>query len=251
MIGKLLVSGLMLAALVAVGSALAQAPVSTPDAAPAAPAAAATPAPAERIAAVVTSLKRDQGALKQYEWIETTSMSLKGEEKSRKQNRCYYGADGVLEKVPVGDQPEEKSKRGLRGKAIASKKEEISDYLTKATAAIKTYLPPDPAKLQASKDAGKASIEVLEPGKRARLDFKDYNMPGDLLGIEIDLATNKLQAVQVTTMIEGGKQPVNFRTQMGSLEDGTGYPIKTTLDAKEMDVVVVIENAGYKKPAAK
>jgi len=239
-----------------VGSALAQAPVSTPpDSAAstqAAPAQAAAPAaPAERIAALKASVQKDAVALKQYEWIETTSMSLKGEEKSRKQNRCYYGADGVLQKVPVGDQPEEKSKKGLRGKAIESKKAEISDYMTKAAAAIKTYLPPDPAKIQASKDAGKASLNVLDPGKRARIDFKDYNVPGDLLGIEIDLVTNKLLGLQVTTMIEGGKEPVNFQTQYGSLIDGTGYPVKTTLDAPEMSVTVVVENAGYKKQAAK
>ncbi len=242
----MLAAGLMLATLVAVGSALAEAPTSTPDAAPAA---AATPAPAERIAALKASVQKDAVALKQYEWIETTNMSLKGEVKSTKQNRCYYGADGKLEKVAVGDQPEEKSKRGLRGRAIEAKKEEIGDYMTKAAAAIKTYLPPDPVKLQASKDAGKASLNVLDPGKRARLDFKDYNMAGDLLGIEIDLTSNKLLGLQVTTMIEGGKQPVNFKTQYGSLEDGTGYPEKTTLDAPEMSVTLVVESAGYKKAA--
>ncbi len=43
--------------------------------------------------------------LAQYQWIETTVISLKGEEKSRKQNQCYYGADGKVQKVPVAGQP--------------------------------------------------------------------------------------------------------------------------------------------------
>jgi hypothetical protein len=34
-----------------------------------------------------------------YEWIETTAVSVKGEEKSRTRKRCDYGADGKLEKV--------------------------------------------------------------------------------------------------------------------------------------------------------
>jgi hypothetical protein len=238
----------MMAALACAVVALAQAPASPPPD-PAA-AAAQTPATAEHVAAIKGTLQKDQAALKQYEWIETTVMSLKGEEKSRKQNRCYYSAEGKLAKVPVGEQPEEKDPRGLRGKKAAGKKEEISDYMSKAAEAIKSYVPPDPARIQACKDAGKASVAVLEPGKRVRLDFHDYQVPGDLLGIELDLATNRLLMLQVTTMVEGGKEPVTFRSDYGAFTDGTGYPMKTALDAKEIGVAVVVENSGYKKQAS-
>ena len=255
MMGKVILASLMLATLT--GAAFAQAPASTPpdsaastQAAPAAtPPPAATPAPADRVAAIKASLVKDRAALKEYQWVETTTMSLKGEVKSTKQNTCSYGADGKLVKVLVGDQPEAKNKKGIRGKVIENKKEEISDYMTKAAAAIKTYIPPDPVKLQAAKDAGNASFSMLEPGKRARIDFKNYNIPGDLLGIEFDLVTNKLLGFQVTTMVEGGKEPVTFQAQYGMLTDGTGYPMKTTLDATEMSVTIVVENGGYKKQA--
>ena len=68
------------------------------------------------MASLKASLAANQAALKKYEWIETTVVSLKGEEKSRKQNRCYYGADGGVTKVPVTAPPPEQKKRGLRGK---------------------------------------------------------------------------------------------------------------------------------------
>ena len=55
----------------------------------------------ERVLALRQSLEKDQAALRKYEWIETTVVSYKGEEKSNAQKRCYYGADGVLQKVPV------------------------------------------------------------------------------------------------------------------------------------------------------
>src|SRR5947209_7216919 len=58
-------------------------------------------APDERIAAVKKSFADSQALLRNYEWIETTVTSLKGEEKSRVVKRCYYGADGALQKVPV------------------------------------------------------------------------------------------------------------------------------------------------------
>lgn len=55
----------------------------------------------ERVAAFKQSLQESQAKIRQYEWIETTVVSLKGEEKSRSQNRCYYGADGIVQKVAI------------------------------------------------------------------------------------------------------------------------------------------------------
>ena len=49
------------------------------------------------VAALKRSLAQSQQNLRKYEWVETTSVSLKGEKKSRKQNRCYYGAEGMVQ----------------------------------------------------------------------------------------------------------------------------------------------------------
>src|SRR5262245_44963978 len=67
----------------------------------------------ERVAALKKSLQENQARLRQYEWIETTSLSLKGEEKSRKQQRVYYGADGKVQKVPIA--PEAKAPAAPQG----------------------------------------------------------------------------------------------------------------------------------------
>ena len=137
------------------------------------------PSVPERVAALKATMEASKIILKQYEWIETTVVSLKGEEKSRKQERCYYGADGGVTKVPVGIAPEpEKKRRGLRGRIAENKKEELTDYMKSAVALVKTYVPPNPAKIQAAKDAGKVTLEVLEPGKRVRLNFRDYEKAG-------------------------------------------------------------------------
>ena len=63
------------------------------------------PTAQERVAALKASLAASQAILKQYEWVETTVVSLKGEEKSRLLNRCYHGADGKVQKVPVTTPP--------------------------------------------------------------------------------------------------------------------------------------------------
>ena len=82
----------------------------------------AQPSVAERVTALKAGLGASQAALRQYEWIETTAISLKGNEKSRKQERCYYGADGKVQKIVVAATPPPATKRGLRGKIIENKR---------------------------------------------------------------------------------------------------------------------------------
>ncbi len=208
------------------------------------------PAPTipERVAALKESLAKSAATLRQYEWIETTTISLKGEEKSKTQNRCYYGADGKKQEVPVAAAPETKEKRGIRGKIVANKKEEMSDYTKQAVALVKSYIPPDPARMQASKDAGKVSITPVEPGKRVRLDFRDYQKAGDMLSVEMNPVNNTLLGLKIATWLEDAKDVVNLDANFGALNDGTSYPESITLDAPSQKLAVNVANSGYRKP---
>jgi hypothetical protein len=201
----------------------------------------------QRVAAIKQSLVQSQAALKTYEWIETTAVSLKGEEKSRTQNRCYYGADGGVTKVPVADPSPASSGRGIKGKIAANKKEELSDYMKQAVALVKSYVPPDPAKIQAVKDAGGVSVEILEPGKRVRLNFRNYAKPGDNLGIEVDMTSNRLLGLKVASFLENAKDTVTLDVHVGTLTDGTSYQDQITLNAAAKKVTVKVDNSGYRK----
>ena len=128
----------------------------------------------EHVAALKQNLGASQKNLKQYQWTETTVVSYKGEEKSSTTKSCSYDADGKVVKTTVSAPAEHKKKRGLRGKAGDHKKEEISSYMQSAVGLVMSYVPPDPAKIQACKDAGKMSVTVTEPGKRVKIDFNHY-----------------------------------------------------------------------------
>ena len=205
------------------------------------------PTAAERAAMLKATMAASQAVLRQYEWIETTVVSLKGDEKSRKQERCYYGADGGVQKVEINASPEPKKKRGLRGKIAEKKKEQLTDYMKSAVSLVKTYVPPNPAKIQAAKDAGKVSIDLLEPGKRARLNFRDYQKPGDNLGVEVDLVSNRPLGMKVSTYLEDAKDAVTLDVRMGQLNDSTTYASNITLDAKAKNLKVTVQNSGYRK----
>jgi len=53
-----------------------------------------------RVEAVRQSVIESKEKLKTHEWIETTVVSQKGDQKAGFQNRVYYGADGAIQKVP-------------------------------------------------------------------------------------------------------------------------------------------------------
>jgi len=201
----------------------------------------------QRVAALKQSVAQDQQRIRQYEWIETTVISLKGEEKSRQQKRCYYGAEGSLQKVTETAPPPPAKKRGLRGRVAANKKEELTDYMKQAVGLVKTYVPPDPTNIQAVKDAGKVSLDLPGAGHGARVNLHDYAIPGDVLSVEVDPAGNRLMGLTVDTYLGDAKDAVTLDVRFSTLEDGTGYPATEVLVAKAKNLSVNVTNSGYRK----
>lgn len=205
----------------------------------------------ENIALIKKNLSESKAEMKKYEWIETTTTFLNGEQKGVTQKQCYYAVDGKLTKVETGGSTEAKKPGGLRGKIVENKKAGISDYVKKAVAKIQTYLPPDSQKIQKIYADGKVSIQVLEPNKKFKLNFPDYNEMGDLLSISLDMPAKKIMAMDVSTSVENPKEKVVFNITYSNLPDGTQYPGKTTLDAQAKNLKIVIENSGFKNAAVK
>jgi hypothetical protein len=201
----------------------------------------------ERIAMLKATFASSQANLRSYEWIETTVISLNGEEKSRKQQRCYYGADGALQKIVVDSSPPPQAKRGLRGRIIANKTAELTDYMNSAVGLVKSYVPPDPAKIQAAKDAGNVSVQVLEPGKRAQVNFRDYQKAGDNLAVMVNIATNIIAGVGVSTYLDSPADVVTLDARMSQLNDGTIYTSDITLAASAKKLTVTVQNTGYRR----
>jgi hypothetical protein len=202
---------------------------------------------AERVDALKASLAASQAALRHYQWIETTNVSLKGEVKSSMQKRCYYGVDGVLQKVEVSASPQAAPPPGLRGRIVANKKEELTTYMQSAVALVKSYVPPDPAKLQAVKDAGDVSLQLAGSGAEVKLAFANYLKPGDSLDVSINRANNQMQGLSVASYLDDPSDAVNLGVIMSALPDGTIYASETTLDAPAKNLTVVVQNSGYMK----
>ena len=203
----------------------------------------------ETVGMIKKNLTDSKETIKKYEWIETTTTFYKGEQKSVKQNQCYYSVDGKLTKVETGASAQAKAPGGLKGKIVANKKEDMADYIKAAIAKIQTYLPPDAGKIQQIYTAGNATIQVLEPGKKFKLNFPDYNEKGDMLSISVDKENQKIMALDVSTSVDDPAQKVVFNITYNDLPDATQYAGSTTLDAQAKSVKIVIVNSGFKKAA--
>ena len=199
-----------------------------------------------RVAAIKEWLGQSKAQLKQYQWLETTTVSHKGEVKSTSEKNCYYDVNGELQKVATGAQQEDKKKFGIRGAIQKNAKEEMQDYMQDAVELVRSYIPPNPELIQRSKDAGKMSIDVLS-ATNVRLNFADYKKNGDKLSITVDKATNKLLGIGVNSYLDTTKDAVTLAVPLGSLPDGTGYASKTVLNAAAKDLEVDVVNTGYRK----
>jgi hypothetical protein len=209
----------------------------------------APPSPDQMVAALKQNLADSQKRLRQYEWIETTTISLKGEEKSRKQERVYYGADGALTKVPLDEPQPQAAPSGRRGRLkediVAHKKDEMKEYMERASTLIHSYVPPSPTQIQQSKDAGNMSI-TPEPQGQVRVAFKNFVQPSDMLAINVNEKAALPSTLNVATYLDKPEDAVTLAVSFATLPDGTNYTSQTTLDAKAKNIQVVVENSGYR-----
>lgn len=207
--------------------------------------------PDQMVAALKQNLAESQKNLRKYEWVETTTISLKGEEKSSKQQRVYYGADGTLTKLPIGEpRPQAAQNAGgrrgrLKEEIVAHKKDEMQDYMERASNLIHRYVPPSPAQLQQAKDAGNMTLRPQQQGQ-VRVEFQNFIQPSDMLAITVDANAALPSALSVATYLDKPEDTVTLGVRFATLPDGTNYTAQTTLDAKAKNIRVVVENSGYR-----
>jgi len=204
--------------------------------------------PDQMVASLKQSIAESQQRLRDYQWIETTSISLKGDEKSRKQEQVYYGADGTLTKFPTTAEPPPDPNGGggrIKKRIVAKKKDEMRDYMERASQLIHEYVPPTPARIQTARDANRLRLQPLGQG-HVRVEFPDFVQAGDLFAIDVDTAANRLTAVDVKTYLDKRDDIVTLNVRYGILSDGTSYVAQTTLAATAKKITVLVTNTGHR-----
>ena len=209
------------------------------------PAFAQNPELQQKLAGVKQAAAENKQKLLQYQWTETTQLTLKGDSKPPTKSLCQYGPDGKVQKTAIGPPPEQPSGGRMKQKVIAKKKAEMKDYMQDVKAVLGMYVPPDPQKMQAAYQSGKLSLNTV-PGA-VNLVFADYAQPGDKMTLTFDAATKKITGLNISTYMGQEKDAVTLQVQMGSLPDGTNYEQQTVLNATAKQLVVTTINSNYQK----
>jgi len=202
----------------------------------------------QKLAAAKEAAAKNAQAQRAYTWIEKTELSFKGEVKNTKIDSCKYGPDGKVIKTAVVAPPPPAKKRGLKGKIVAKKTEEMKDELESAVALVQRYVPPSPDKMQAVMNAGTASVSQAGPGALA-FKFPGYEKPGDALTITFDAAVTILRQITVATWLEKPEEPVTLSVTMQSAPDGLSYPGAILLSIPSSQIDVRITKSNYQRLA--
>ncbi len=229
------------AALAMIAPAIAQAP--------------ANPELQQRLAEIKQSTAANQQKLHQYQWTETTQLTLKGNAKPPKQSLARYGPDGKVQKTPIDAAPpqQQQQQAGGRGgrlkeKVIEKKKEEAQEYGQQIKTLLALYVPPDPQRMQQAFQSGKASLN--KGSGTANIVFNDYALPGDQMTLSFDTAAKKISTINVKTYMDDPKDAVTLAVQFASLPDGTHYVQKTDLNATAKQLQVTTTSANFQPLAA-
>jgi hypothetical protein len=198
-----------------------------------------------KLAEVKQAAALNQQALHQYQWTETTQLTLKGDPKPASQKLCQYGPDGQIQKTPIGPPPEQPSGGRLKQRVVAKKKGEMMDYMEDVKGVLAMYVPPDPQKMQQAFQAGKVSLNPA--GGLLNVIFTDYAQPGDRMTLTFDTASKKIVSLSVNTYMGQAKDAVTLQAQMATLPDGPSFTQQTVLNATAKELVVTTTNSGYQR----
>ena len=203
------------------------------------------PSFAQNLEAVQQSMAQNAQKLHQYQWIETTQLTLNGDQKPATQDSCQYGPNGQVQKTPISPPQQQPSGGRLKQRIIEKKKGEMQDYMGEVKGVLSMYVPPDPQKMEQAKQAGNFSLNPV-PGA-VNLIFTNYAQPGDRMTLTFDTAAKKVVSLNINTYMGESKDTVTLQVQMASLPDGTNYTQQSVLDATAKKLRMTTSNSNYQK----
>lgn len=197
------------------------------------------------VAEVKQALAENKQKLGRYQWIETTTISLKGEVKSRVQKQCFYGPDGRVHKQEVSSGPQQETPGGLRGKVVKKKKGELQDYMERAAALITQYVPPEPDRIQAARDADMITVGPGPTGS-IQVSIRNFVKDQDRFALDIVESTHLMQQVSINSYLaDDPRDVITMDVSFATLPDGVCHPAKTVLNAPAKNLQIVTQNSNY------
>jgi len=203
----------------------------------------------QKTQAMQQAAAQNEQKLHQYQWIETTTVTLKGTPRPPKQSICRYSPYGTLVKTPIGAQGGLPPVSGgpVRRHIAEKKIEEAQEELAATRGLTELYLPLNPTALKQALQTRRIDLEHEPTGGNA-LVINDFAKPGDRLRLDIDTATLQIRRITVRSYFSSPTDAFTATVQFSALEDGVTYPSITTIDAPAKKLSITTVSSNFSRP---
>lgn len=186
-------------------------------------------------------------ALAQYTYVQTTTISIKGEVKKVTHDQVVTGPDGKPQKTSLDPPAAAPAPSGgrLKQHVVAKKKEEFEDYADSIKALIAQYMPPNRELIQQAAGSGNIMMGPAGAPGESKLVISNYVKQGDKMTVTVNPAAGGMQSISIATYLSDPSDAVTVDVQFSRIPGGPSYPAMQTINGKSKQMTIAIQNANY------
>lgn len=211
------------------------------------PLAGQSPEMQQKVAELKEAMARNKALLAQFTWVETVTISLKGEQKKQEHFQVQLGPDGKQQKTSLDPPPAPPEHEGRLKKHIVEKKtEEYKDYADQIKALIQQYVPPEKELIDQARQNGNIMLGPAAgaPGEY-RLVFSNYLKQGDNMTLVLDKTRKDLVSLSIATYLSDPKDAVNVSVSFNQVPGGPNHVSGETINGVSKQLTIAIQNSNY------
>ncbi|HXZ81247.1 MAG TPA: hypothetical protein VEG30_15065 [Terriglobales bacterium] len=209
----------------------------------------------QKVAQIKEASARNKQALAQYTWVETVTISLKGEQKKQEHFQVRLGPDGKPQKTSLDPPAQASSESGggrrqgrLKEHVVEKKKEEYKEYADQIKALIQQYVPPEKELLEQARQQGNITLGPA-PGASGEysLVISNYVKSGDKMSLLIDGAKKDLASISIASYLDNPSDAVNVSVQFSAIPGGPNHVSGETINGVSKQLTIAVQNSNYQK----
>ena len=211
--------------------------------------AAQNPAIQEKVAEVKAAAAANKQALAQYTWVETDTISLKGEEKKQEHFQVRLGPDGKPQKTPLdAAAPSEPSGGRLKRHIVEKKVDEYKEYADQIKALIQQYLPPDRDAIGQAYQKDNVMVGPAPGGPgQYKAVISNYVKQGDKMTLVMDAAQKNIVSLSIASYLDDPSDAVTVEAQFVPIPGGPNHVSSQTINGVKKQLTIAVQNANYQK----
>lgn len=204
----------------------------------------------QKVAQIKEAAAANKQALAQYTWVETDTISLKGEQKKQEHFQVRMGADGKPQKTSLDAPaaPAAPSGGRLKQHVVEKKKEEYKDYADQIKALIQQYLPPDKDALEQARQKGNITVgSVAGAAGQFQAVISNYVKQGDKMTLVFDGTQKNMVRLSIASYLDDPKDAVTVDAEFSPIPGGPNHVSSETINGVSKQLTIAVQNSSYQK----